>query len=52
VEVERERRVAGEVFFKNGHMDFDWRSTASMVGGLAFSSELLDVLAIYCREEV
>jgi hypothetical protein len=34
VEVERERRVAGEVFFKNGHMDFDWRSTASMVGGL------------------
>jgi hypothetical protein len=21
--VERERRVAGEVFFKKGHMDFD-----------------------------
>jgi hypothetical protein len=32
VEVERERSVAGEVFFKNGHMDFDWRSTASMAG--------------------
>jgi hypothetical protein len=31
VEVERERRVAGEVFFKKGHMDFDWRSTASMI---------------------
>jgi hypothetical protein len=23
VEVESERRVAGEVFFKKGHMDFD-----------------------------
>jgi hypothetical protein len=23
VEVERDRRVAGEVFFKKGHMDFD-----------------------------
>jgi hypothetical protein len=34
VEVERERSIAGEVFFKNGHMDFDWRSTASMAGGL------------------
>jgi len=22
-EVERDRRVAGDVFFKNGHMDFD-----------------------------
>jgi hypothetical protein len=32
VEVERERSMAGEVFFKNGHMDFDWRSTASMAG--------------------
>lgn len=30
-EVERARSVAGEVFFKNGHMDFDWRRTASMV---------------------
>lgn len=31
VEVERERRVAGEVFLRNGHIDFDWRRTASMV---------------------
>lgn len=31
VEVERERRVAGEVFFKKGHMDFDWRRTVSMM---------------------
>lgn len=31
VEVERDRRVAGEVFFKKGHMDLDCRSTASMV---------------------
>jgi hypothetical protein len=29
-EVERERRVAGDVFFKKGHMLFDWRRTASM----------------------
>jgi hypothetical protein len=34
VEVERERSVAGEVFFKNGHIALDWRSTASMAGGL------------------
>ena len=33
VVVESERRVAGEVFFKKGHMDFDWRSTASMIAG-------------------
>jgi hypothetical protein len=30
VEVERERNVAGEVFFKKGHMAFDWRRAASM----------------------
>jgi hypothetical protein len=28
---ERERRVAGEVFFKKGHIVFDWRRTASMI---------------------
>lgn len=44
--------MAGEVFFKNGHMDFDWRSTASMVGGLAFSSGGWGVLVIYCRGDV
>lgn len=26
--------MAGDVFFKKGHIAFDWRSTASMVGGL------------------
>jgi hypothetical protein len=29
--VESERRVAGEVLCKNGHMDLDWRKRASMV---------------------
>jgi hypothetical protein len=38
VEVERERSVAGEVFFRNGHIAFDWRSTASMMGGLGRSA--------------
>jgi hypothetical protein len=38
VEVERERSVAGEVFFRNGHIAFDWRSTASMAGGLGRSA--------------
>jgi len=32
-EVERERRVAGEVLCKNGHMPRDWRSRASMIAG-------------------
>lgn len=27
----RERRVAGEVFLRKGHMVLDWRRTASMV---------------------
>jgi hypothetical protein len=31
VEVERERRVAGDVFCKKGHRDLDWRRTASMI---------------------
>jgi hypothetical protein len=31
VEVERERRVAGDVFCKKGHRDLDWRRTASMM---------------------
>lgn len=31
VVVERERRVAGQVFFKNGQTALDWRRTASMV---------------------
>lgn len=39
MEVERERSVAGEVFFRNGHIAFDWRSTASMAGGLGQSAE-------------
>jgi hypothetical protein len=41
--VERERRVAGDVFFKKGHMDFDWRSTASMIAfsRLVWRSSLL-----------
>jgi hypothetical protein len=29
--VERERRVAGDVFERNGHMDLDWRKRASML---------------------
>ena len=29
--VERVRRVAGEVFFKKGHMPFDWRRRASIL---------------------
>lgn len=29
--VESERRVAGEVFERNGHIDLDWRKRASMV---------------------
>ena len=36
--MERERSVAGEVFFRNGHIAFDWRSTASMAGGLGRSA--------------
>lgn len=39
VEVDRERSVAGEVFFRNGHIAFDWRSTASMAGRLGRSAE-------------
>lgn len=31
VVVERDRRVAGDVFCKKGHMDLDWRRTASMI---------------------
>lgn len=31
VEVERARRVAGEAFFRNGHMALDCRRTASMM---------------------
>ena len=31
VEVERERRVAGDVLCKKGHRDLDWRRTASMI---------------------
>ena len=31
VEVESERRVAGDVFCKKGHRDLDWRRTASIV---------------------
>ena len=31
VVVERERRVAGQVFFKNGHRPLDWRRSASMM---------------------
>ena len=31
VEVERDRRVAGDVFCKKGHKDLDWRRTASMM---------------------
>jgi hypothetical protein len=30
-DVERERRVAGDVFERNGHIDLDWRKTASMI---------------------
>jgi hypothetical protein len=30
-DVERARSVAGDVFFKKGHMAFDWRRTASMI---------------------
>lgn len=33
--VESERRVAGDVFFKNGHMDRDWRRRASMAMDVA-----------------
>jgi hypothetical protein len=29
--VESERRVAGEVLCRNGHMDLDWRKRASMM---------------------
>jgi hypothetical protein len=29
--VESERRVAGDVLERNGHMDLDWRKRASMV---------------------
>lgn len=29
--VERERRVAGDVLERNGHMDLDWRKRASMM---------------------
>jgi hypothetical protein len=29
--VESERRVAGDVFERNGHMDLDWRKRASML---------------------
>jgi hypothetical protein len=29
--VERERSVAGDVLWRNGHMDLDWRKTASMM---------------------
>lgn len=31
--VERARSVAGDVFERNGHMDLDWRSRASMMVG-------------------
>lgn len=31
VEVERERRVAGDVFFKKGQTPLDWRRRASIV---------------------
>jgi hypothetical protein len=31
VVVDRDRKVAGEVFFKKGHMPLDWRSRASMM---------------------
>ena len=39
-EVERERRVAGDVFFKNGHIAFDWRRTASMVAVVEIDLEM------------
>jgi hypothetical protein len=29
--VERERSVAGDVLWRNGHMDLDWRKRASML---------------------
>ncbi len=47
VVVERERRVAGQVFFKKGHMPLDWRSKASMSSGrMEFASRLGE----WCKE--
>ena len=54
--VERERRVAGEVFFKNGHMDFDCRRTESMVaiwsGGLSLRLRLSVFSCFFCQQKM
>jgi len=44
--VERERRVAGEVLFRNGHMARLWRKRASMV------ASGLEVISIVIKEDL
>jgi len=39
VEVDSARRVAGEAFFRKGHMALDCRRTASMVVGLSLGGD-------------
>jgi hypothetical protein len=49
--VERERRVAGEVFFRNGHMALDWLSRDSIVLCLCRSMDLRGVAGVRNRTE-
>src|SRR5580700_7819109 len=51
VAVERERRVAGEVFFRNGHMALDWLSRDSIVQYLCRSMDLCSVAGVRNRIE-
>ena len=51
VAVERERRVAGEVFFRNGHMALDWLSRDSIVQYLCRSMDLCGVAGVRNRIE-
>lgn len=41
-EVERDRRVAGDVFFKNGQTPLDWRRTASMTAGQSICNMVME----------
>lgn len=50
--VESERRVAGDVFFKNGHMDRDWRRSDSMVGNVAIEQVRLKLGRIWLKNLV
>lgn len=50
----RERRVAGEVFLRKGHMVLDWRRTVSMAGAIVPAGrhdweriEEVDVVSMY-----